>query len=161
MFWLSDPEGDPPAFGIDVVLLRPRSRGAVRLRSIDPLDPPLIELPNLDDPNDVARLAEGYRRALEVANASAIRRLCRGSGPTEPGDLEELIRSELFSIPHTVGTCAMGSVVDGSGNVFGVEGLTVVDASIVPDVPSGFTHFPTIMIAERLAEEIARSLSVS
>jgi choline dehydrogenase-like flavoprotein len=49
----------------------------------------------------------------------------------------------------------MGSVVDGSGNVFGVDALTVIDASIMPDVPSGFTHVPTIMIAERLAEQLS------
>src|SRR5205823_15099790 len=61
MLWVGDPEGAPPAFEIVVVLLRPRSRGAVRLRSSNPLDPPLIELPNLDDPADLARLVEGYR----------------------------------------------------------------------------------------------------
>ena len=154
MLWLGDPEGDPPAFEIGVVLLRPRSRGAVRLRSSDPLDPPLIELPSLEEPADVARLAEGYRRALEVANDPALRSQCSGPSPREPDDLETLIRRELFSVPHTVGTCAMGSVVGASGNVFGVERLTVVDASIMPDVPSGFTHIPTIMIAERLAEQL-------
>lgn len=155
MLWLGDPAGDPPEFGIEVVLLRPLSRGAVRLRSMQPLDPPLIELPNLDAAADVARLAEGYRRALEVANDAAVRRHCSGPAPAEPDDLGALIRRELFSIPHTVGTCAMGSVVDQSGNVYGVEGLTVADSSIMPDVPSGFTHLPTIMIAERLAELIA------
>jgi choline dehydrogenase len=155
MLWLGDPEGDPPAFEIGVVLLRPRSRGSVRLRSDDPLDLPLIELPNLDHPEDVARLAEGYRRALEVANDDRLRRHCTGPAPSEPHDLEALIRRELSSVPHTVGTCAMGSVVDESGNVYGVERLTVVDASIMPDVPSGFTHIPTIMIAERLAEQLA------
>ncbi len=154
MLWLGDPEGDPPAFEIGVVLLRPRSRGAVGLRSSDPLDSPLIELPSLEEPADVARLAEGYRRALEVANDPALRSHCSGPSPSEPDDLTTLIRRELFSVPHTVGTCAMGSVVDASGNVFGVERLTVVDASIMPDVPSGFTHVPTIMIAERLAEQL-------
>jgi choline dehydrogenase len=154
MFWLGDPEGDPPEFEIGIVLLRPRSRGAVSLRSDDPLDPPAIELPNLDASADVARLAEGYRRALEVANDSALRRQCSGPAPTEPDDLEALVRRELFSVPHTVGTCALGSVVDSSGTVFGVEGVSVADASIMPDVPSGFTHIPTIMIAERLAERI-------
>src|SRR5207245_9088030 len=74
MFWLGDPEGDPPTFEIGVVLLRPRSRGVVRLRSSNPLDPPIIALPTLDDPTDVARLAEGYRRALEVANDQTLRR---------------------------------------------------------------------------------------
>lgn len=155
MLWLGDPEGDPPAFEIGIVLLRPGSRGAVRLRSSNPLDPPLIELPDLDDTSDVTRLAEGYRRALEVANDPALRRHCSGPAPSEPAELEQLIRSELFSVPHTVGTCAMGAVVDAAGNVFGADGLTVVDASIMPDVPSGFTHFPTIMIAERLADQIS------
>ena len=156
MLWLGDPEGEPPAFEIGVVLLRPLSRGAVRLRSSDALDPPVIELPNLDARADVARLAEGYRRALEIANDRTLRRHCKGPAPSEPDDLDALIRRELFSVPHTVGTCAMGSVVDGSGNVFGVDALTVIDASIMPDVPSGFTHFPTIMIAERLAEKLSR-----
>ena len=116
MLWLSDPEGDPPGFEIGVVLLRPRSRGAVRLRSPDPCEPPSIELPNLNDPSDVDRL------------------------------------------PHVVGTCSMGprpddgAVVDAAGRVHGTDRLSVIDASIMPDVPSGFTHIPTIMIAERLSE---------
>ena len=70
-------------------------------------------------------------------------------------DIEGLVRTELFSVPHTVGTCAMGSVVDASGSVYGIDRLSVVDASIMPDVPSGFTHIPTIMIAELLSEQIA------
>lgn len=158
MFWFADPTEEDTEFGAEVVLLRPRSRGSVRLRSDDPLDPPLIELPNLDDPTDVERLVEGYRRALDVATQPLLRRHCSGSQPTEPQDLEAVIRSELFSIPHTVGTCAMGSVVDESGSVYGVEGLSVVDASIMPDVPSGFTHVPTIMIAERLSKQLASLL---
>lgn len=78
-----------------------------------------------------------------------------------PADLHEHIGTETFSVPHVVGTCAMGSdpedgaVVDASGRVHGTQRLFVADASIMPDVPSGFTHFPTIMIAERLAEQIA------
>ena len=71
------------------------------------------------------------------------------------------MRAESYSLPHVVGTCAMGprpehgAVVDPSGQVHGTEGLSVVDASIMPDVPSGFTHLPTIMIAERLSAAIA------
>jgi choline dehydrogenase-like flavoprotein len=71
-----------------------------------------------------------------------------------------MIRAEEYSIPHVVGTCAMGptpeegSVVDASGRVYGTDRLSIVDASIMPDVPSGFTHFPVIMIAERLSELI-------
>jgi choline dehydrogenase len=160
MLWLADPEEDA-SFVIEVVLLRPRSRGTVRLRSADPSDPPIIELPNLSDASDAERLAEGYRRALEVANRPQVRRLCTGPAPLEPQDLDELIRAEQYSLPHVVGTCAMGprpedgAVVDPSGRVYGTERLSVVDASIMPDVPSGFTHVPTIMIAERLSEELA------
>lgn len=156
LFWLGDPEGEPPAFEIGILLMRPLSRGRVRLRSPNASDPPLIELPNLDDPADITRLAEGYRLAVEVANDAALRRHCTGPAPSEPEELEAHIRRELFSVPHTVGTCAMGSVVDEVGDVLGVDGITIIDASIMPDVPSGFTHFPTIMIAEKLARHLAR-----
>ncbi len=158
MLWLSDPEGDPPTFEIGIVLLRPRSRGVVRLRSHDPLDPPVIELPDLQDPSDLTRLVEGYRRAVHVATQPTLLRYCFGPERVEPDNLEAWIRSELFSIPHTVGTCAMGSVVDASGGLLGFDGISVVDASIMPDVPSGFTHIPTIMIAERLSAAIAALL---
>lgn len=161
MFWLSDPEGDPPVFEIGVLLLKPASRGAVRLRSADPREAPLITLPSLDDRTDVERLGEGYRRALEVAQDPQVRALCAADPPSETRDTEallEMIRDEAFSVPHVVGTCSMGplpdegAVVDAFGRVHATEGLTVADASIMPDAPSGFTHFPTIMIAERLAE---------
>jgi choline dehydrogenase len=160
MFWLADPTEDDPTFGIEIVLLRPLSRGTVRLRSADPADPPSIELPNLSDASDVERLAEGYRRALAVANNRSVRKLRSGGAPAEPDRLDEMIRAEEYSIPHVVGTCAMGptpeegSVVDASGRVYGTDRLSIVDASIMPDVPSGFTHFPVIMIAERLSELI-------
>ena len=166
MFWISDPEtpDDPPQFPFDILLLKPRSRGSVRLRSADPGDPPRIDLPNLREPSDLERLAEAYRRAREIASEAPIRRLCAGPLPPEFPDRRELllaVRAGARSIPHVVGTCAMGpspeegAVVDRAGRVFGTEGLYVVDASIMPTVPSGFTHLPTIMIAERLSEHIA------
>jgi choline dehydrogenase len=166
MLWLADPDppDSPPQFAIDVLLLKPKSRGTVRLRSADPSDPPKIELPNLREPSDVDRLAEGYRRALELAAHPVMRRLCSGAIPPEPSDRDELlstVRRGARSIPHVVGTCSMGAspeegaVVDSQGRVFGTERLFVVDASIMPTVPSGFTHLPTIMIAERLSESIA------
>jgi choline dehydrogenase-like flavoprotein len=83
------------------------------------------------------------------------------------GDDQELgraISEDPYSLPHVVGTCAMGSspedgaVADASGQVYGTERLMVVDASIMPTVPSGFTHIPTIMLAERLAEQLAARL---
>ena len=92
---------------------------------------------------------------MELANVPTLRRLCDGGPSAEPDDLTALVRAEAYSIPHVVGTCAMGAVVDASGAVHETERLSVVDASIMPDVPSGFVHVPTIMIAERLSEQIA------
>jgi choline dehydrogenase len=166
MLWLSDPEGDPAGFEITIMLMRPRARGSVRLRSADPGEPPLIELPDRRDPFDVERLAEGYRRALEVASRPEIRRLCAGPTSHEPAvgdELSDRIRADSFAFPHVVGTCAMGpdpergAVVDTSGSVHGMQRLSIVDASIVPNCPSAFTHILTVMIAERLSELIADS----
>ena len=169
MLWMADPGRAPSGrseFEIEVVLLRPRSRGTVRLRSAQPAAAPRVELPNLRDPSDVLRLAEGYERALNVASQPELRRLC--TDPPTPSargyDVPELIRANGYSIPHVVGTCSMGlrpqdgAVVDAAGRVHGTDRLSVIDASIMPDVPSGFTHFPTIMIAERLSELTASLL---
>ncbi|MGZ4192315.1 MAG: GMC family oxidoreductase [Solirubrobacteraceae bacterium] len=164
MLWLSDPRGDPPIFEIDVVLLRPRARGTVRLRSRDPAEPPLIQLPDRCDPVDTERLAEGYLQGLDVATQPRIRSLC--SAPPSPytrqsAQLREVIRADAYHLPHVVGTCSMGpspdagAVVDASGGVHGTDGVSVVDASIVPNGPSAFTHLPTIMLAERLSEQLA------
>jgi choline dehydrogenase len=76
MLWISDPAGDPASLELDVVLLRPASRGSVRLRSADPAEPPRIELPGLREQADAKRLAEGYLRGLEVAGRPELRRLC-------------------------------------------------------------------------------------
>ena len=166
MLWVSDPDtpDNPPQLTLDVVLLTPRSRGTVRLRSADPLDLPRIILPHLEDPTDLARLVEGYRRIREVAASPELRRLCSEPMPpeiTDPEQLRQAILREGYSVPHVVGTCAMGpstdagAVVDSSGRVHGADGLLVADASIIPTAPSGFTHLPTIMLAERLSERIA------
>lgn len=168
MLWLSDPRGDPPVFEIDCGLLRPRSRGRVRLRSANPAEPPFIELPGLRDPSDAERLAEAYLRGLDVAGRKQIRRLCPGPLPTprphSPDDLRDLIRAGSYSFPHVTGTCAMGprpgdgAVVDAIGRVHGTDRLTVADASIIPNATSAFTHIPTVMLAERLSEQLASAI---
>jgi choline dehydrogenase len=167
MLWVAEPSGDPPEWAIDVVLLTPHARGAVRLRSADPAEPPRIELPAVREPADVDRLAEGYERAWEVITRPELRRLCAESpSPDVAGadDLRSLVRDNAYSIPHVIGTCAMGpssddgAVVDASGSVHGTERLSVVDASIIPTPPTGFPHVVTIMIAERLSERIAALL---
>ena len=169
MFWFGDPTGpagEPEQFVVEVILLKPRSHGHVRLRSSDPAEAPAIELPGLNDPTDLERLAEGYRRALDVINRPEIRRLCPGPKPTEPegGELAKRIRQERYSVPHVIGTCAMGlepdngAVVDPLGRVHTTERLSIIDASIMPTIPSGFPHIPTIMIAELLSEQIVHQL---
>ncbi|MGA7097893.1 MAG: GMC family oxidoreductase [Acidimicrobiia bacterium] len=162
MLWVTDP-GDEPEFFIDAVLLKPEARGSVRLRSPDPTDAPVVRLPAWRQNGfDLERLVEGYEVALEVSHHRELRDHCDG-GP-RPGrsrqELRDEVRQNSWSVPHFVGTCSMGpdpaegGVVDDMGKVHGVDRLSVIDASIIPIVPSGFTHLPTIMLAERLAENL-------
>lgn len=165
MLWIADPAdavGTETTLDIDIVLLRPQTRGRVSLRSTDPTAAPIIDLPHADRDEDLRRLGEGYRRAAAIANDPAVRAACDGEAVPElpPGDLRRFIQAETYSIPHTVGTCAMGphpadgAVVDATLAVHGVESLSVVDASVIPDAPSGFSHLPTIMIAEAFADRL-------
>jgi choline dehydrogenase len=169
MFWVSDPEGDEPRFYVDPILLKPDSRGSVRLRSADPTATPRIRLPGVRAAHDVERLAEGYRTGLELADRPEIRRLAKEAPPSPPSTAEELrhrIVENAYSIPHVVGTCRMGpspgggDVVDAMGRVYGVDRLSVSDASVIPDAPSGFPHLVTLMLAEHLTEKLPDLLSV-
>jgi choline dehydrogenase len=164
--WTMQPWGDPAEAAITAIVLTPRSRGRVELRSADPAAPPRITLPELDHPDDVARLAEAYDRAWEVADHPDVRRLCSGpaTARADSATVEDTVAREVWSFPHTVGTCAMGpdtdrgAVVGATGKVHGVERLSVVDASILPTSPSGFPHLITIMMAERIGEQLAAEL---
>ena len=93
-----------------------------------------------------------------AAGCVVVRRLAESGDRTD--DLRRRVLENAYSIPHVVGTCAMGpspedgAVVDSLGRVHGVDGLSIIDASIIPDAPSGFPHLVTIMLAERLAEQL-------
>lgn len=150
MLWLSDPVG-PPTMEIECVLLRPRGRGRVRLRSGSCEDPPVIELPQLEA-DDRDRLEHGLQLAIDVVSSS---RLGRVGVRVQPLSAQEVLAANRYSIPHYTGTCAMGSVVDHQGAVLGTDGVTVADASIIPLAVSAFTQVPTIMLAEHLAPIIA------
>jgi choline dehydrogenase len=168
LLWMSDPRKteDGPLLEISVILMTAASRGSVSLRSSDPADPPRIRLPGLREATDVERMIEGIRRADEIATHSITRAAVAGGAPKRPLTQEEIrtiVRETLWSYPHIVGTCAMGrdpsdgAVVAPDGRAFGTEGLYVADASVIPIPPSGFTHLPTIMLAERIAAGIAAS----
>ena len=165
LFWLTDPLGEPAALTMECVLMRPASRGRVRLRSADPADPPRISLPRPFEPIDVERLAEGAVRAADIAQRPALRAICDGevtSLPTERAALQAWVIENAYSVPHVTGTCAAGvsaeagAVVDATGRVHGIDGLWVVDASILPGPPSGFPNLVTMAIADRTADMIAR-----
>ncbi|PSQ18278.1 choline dehydrogenase [Halobacteriales archaeon QS_8_69_26] len=142
-------------FSIGTALVHPQSRGRVTLRSDDPDDDPAIDPQYLAEDDDLAALRAGVRKAREIADADplATRRANRDDPHDRP---EETIRSGTVSYAHFAGTCKMGdgemAVVDDRLRVRGVEGLRVVDASVMPTIPRVNTHAPTTMVAEYASE---------
>ncbi|HET9258972.1 MAG TPA: GMC family oxidoreductase N-terminal domain-containing protein [Acidimicrobiia bacterium] len=151
---------DGHAFTLGPVLINPESRGSVRTMSADPNQIPTIVTNALTEPADLKALMSGVEMAREIAEQSPLAEV-RGvellPGPTMT-DLEQFVRSRVELLYHPVGTCRMGSddeaVVDSQLRVRGVEGLRVVDASVMPKIVSGNTNAPTMMIAARAAELI-------
>jgi choline dehydrogenase len=142
-------------------VLHPSSRGEVRLRSADPSAPPVIDHRLFADPADAAALGEACRAVRAIFDADAFKpvvtgELLPGDGVHSREDWDRFVRKFGFRGEHGVGTCRMGSddgaVVDPALRVVGVDGLRVIDASVMPLVPSGNTNSPTIMIAERGAD---------
>ena len=149
---------------IAAALLKPASRGQVRLRDAGPASAPEIDLGYFRDPADLPRLLEGLRLADEAARHPALAGLAGGRriGPPSEAVADDdaattWIRRSTWTYHHPVGTCAMGldpatgAVVDPDAHVYGVAGLSVADASILPEIPSANTNIPTIMVAEHVA----------
>ncbi|MEO0342048.1 MAG: GMC family oxidoreductase N-terminal domain-containing protein [Pseudomonadota bacterium] len=143
-------------------LLRPRSRGRVSLASSNPKAYPLIDPMYLSAPDDLEDLVRGAKRMHEIMKTKPLsgfikKELWISENPSDD-EWRDLIRARAETIYHPVGTCKMGvddlAVVDSKLRVHGVEGLRVVDASVMPNQVSGNTNAPTIMIAERAAEFI-------
>jgi choline dehydrogenase-like flavoprotein len=157
-------EFDGDAMTIAPVLVSPKARGQVWLRSADPLDKPRILTNSLSEPEDVASMVAGMQMAREIAAAPPLaevvtRELKPGPSADSPERLDAALRERLELIYHPAGTCRMSddgedAVVDSQLRVHGIDGLRVADASIFPVIPGGNTNAPTIMVAERAADLI-------
>lgn len=152
-------------YSCHVCLLRPRSRGSVRLAGHDPLAAPLIDPNFLADPDDLHRMVTGVRLMRNILTQPALsrfgaRELAASASAHTDEELEHFIRDNADTIYHPVGTCRMGpdsqAVVDAHLRVHGIDRLRVVDASVMPTLVGGNTNAPVIMIAEKAADLIRR-----
>ncbi|WP_170765409.1 GMC family oxidoreductase [Ruegeria lacuscaerulensis] len=150
-------------FSCHVCKLRPESRGTVGMNSADPFAPPAIDPAFLSDDRDLETMIKGARMMRDIVQAPALEKYRHkeifGTETAESDtDWERHIRARADTIYHPVGTCKMGvddmAVVDPELRVRGIDGLRVVDASVMPTLVSGNTNAPTIMIAEKAADLI-------
>ncbi len=148
-------------FSGHVCILRPKSRGRVTLQSADPYADALIDPNFLADPEDMENMVRGVKRMREIMAQPALDgqrgdELFPGAHVQTDDDIRDFIRRKCDNIYHPVGTCKMGTddmaVVDPELRVHGIEGLRVVDASIMPTLIGGNTNAPTVMIAEKAAD---------
>ena len=143
-------------FSLIPVLLAPSSRGSLRLRTADPLDPPVIDPAYLSDAADIRVLSEGIRTARQILEQPSLTRFRGAPVPGRVLDPEEHIREWGQTLYHPAGSCKLGTgpdaVVGTNLKVHGVEGLRIADASIFPNVPRAHTNAPTILVAERAAQ---------
>ena len=151
---------DPEGHGVLVTpcLLTPEARGSVRLASNDPTARPIVRNGFYASERDLERMVGALRLMLEIAAQPAAAPYFATGAMVPDGDSDEALRAHArrttFPIYHPVGTCAIGSVVDDQLRVNGLDGLRVIDASVMPLVPRGNTNAPTIAIAERAADLI-------
>jgi choline dehydrogenase-like flavoprotein len=151
-----------------VCLLNPRSHGTVKLSGPTMDDKPLIDPNFFGDPADLEDLVAGFKMTKKLMDAEALKDLISRDLFTAnietDDDIRALLRQRADTIYHPVGTCKMGiddmAVVDPTLKVYGVQGLRVVDASIMPKVVNGNTNAPTIMIAEKAVDMIRADLQV-
>jgi choline dehydrogenase len=163
-FWKqAEIDPDAEAFTAAVVLVHVHSRGSVRLRSADPTWAPAIDAGYLTDERDLDALVSGVEQARQIGAAAPLSSVLAdewspGTATHGREALREKVRETLESLYHPVSSCRMGTddqaVVDSQMRVRGIEGLRVVDASVMPTLVRGNTNAPTIMLAERAADLI-------
>jgi choline dehydrogenase-like flavoprotein len=156
-------------YSVHAGMLRPKSRGSVSLASADPLAAPLIDTNFLSEQSDVDCLVRGFKRIRDIMRQPALARFGGRESKSSAwartdAEIEQFVRAHADCAYHPVGTCRMGpgpdDVVDAQLRVKGVAGLRVVDASVMPDIVSGNTNAPTVMIAEKAADMIKASATV-
>ncbi len=151
------------AFSASVCQLRPESRGSLRIKSADPAVPPEIRINYLATETDRTAFIEGFKILRKILAAPALKpyavdEILPGPKVTSDEDILAFCRQTGSTVYHPTSTCRMGNdplaVVDQRLRVRGIEGLRVVDASVMPDLMSGNTNAPTIMIAEKASDMI-------
>ena len=156
---------DGPALGlIGVWVNQCRSRGTVRLASADPFVQPIVEENMLDDPSDVVRLRDGVRRVMALRHHAAVAAIGTPmwalADDASDAEIDAFALANCGDTQHATSTCAMGdpmgptTVVASDCRVLGLEGLRVIDASVMPSVVRANTNLTTIMIAEVMAERL-------
>jgi choline dehydrogenase len=154
--------GGDSGFALGPVLMRPKSKGSVRLGTASPEDPPVIDFNMFGDPDDLERMVQGTRALKKVTDGQAMEAVATGqylvppNGNADTGleELRDSVRGGTQTLYHPVGTCSIGKVVDGDLKVLGSENVRVVDASVMPEIPRANTNGPTVMIAEMAADLI-------
>jgi choline dehydrogenase-like flavoprotein len=150
-------------YSCHVCLLRPASRGTLKLASADPMAAPLIDPNFFGHPDDMPRMVAGFRLMRHILSQPALaglggREMASSAGAHSDAEIEAFIRQYGYTIYHPVGSCRMGSgpldVVDAELRVHGLQGLRVVDASMMPSIVSGNTNAPVIAVAEKAADLI-------
>ena len=150
-------------YSCHVCILQPKSRGRVRLAANEARTLPLIDPAFFADADDMQRMVRGVHRMREILSQPALAglggdELEHSAQARSDAEIEQFIRNYGDTIYHPVGSCRMGpgplDVVDAQLRVHGVQGLRVIDASIMPRIVSGNTNAPTIMIAEKAADLI-------
>jgi choline dehydrogenase len=169
---LAPPGSAHPDFGFTglVTLTHPQNMGSVKLRSTNPKDAPMIRLNYLQSQSDIEKLIAGLKLIRQLFHDTAFdefrgKEIAPGVEVQSDEALEVYIREVCSTVYHPVGTCKMGidsmAVVDPELRVYGVEGLRVVDASIMPTLTTGHTNAPTIMIGEKAADLIKATNRIS
>ncbi|MDT0200863.1 GMC family oxidoreductase N-terminal domain-containing protein [Nocardioides sp. AE5] len=151
-----------PSLSVFSTLIRPRSRGTVRLASNDPLEAPLIDPNLLAEPDDLDVIVEGMEMIRSIMADSAIAKHVKEEYEPGPSYSGESLRAEALrrvtTVYHPVGSCRMGvderAVVGPDLKVRGIEGLRVADASIMPSITGGNTNAPSMMIGDKAGEII-------